>query len=66
MPNWTRPSICSSSGDCVEVAFQDERVLVRDSRRPSVILRFTHAEWRAFLDGAANGEFDRRNTDEPS
>ncbi|HEY6497704.1 MAG TPA: DUF397 domain-containing protein [Trebonia sp.] len=32
---------------------------VRHSQEPSgAVLSFTHSEWRAFLIGARNGEFD--------
>lgn len=59
MPEWKRPSTCGSAGNCVEVAHdEDGLVLVRDTRRPSVILRFTDAEWTAFTAGVRAGEFD--------
>jgi hypothetical protein len=33
--------------------------LVRDSKAPEgAVLRFSEGEWRAFLAGALNGEFD--------
>jgi hypothetical protein len=37
----------------------DGQVGVRDSKNPgAAILRFTPAEWQAFLGGARRGEFD--------
>ncbi len=43
---------------CVEVGHDGADVLVRDSKDPDgPVLRFTAAEWTAFLDGAASGEF---------
>lgn len=46
-------------GECVEVRFGPGDVLVRDSKgREGPMLRFTHSEWRAFLAGAVDGEFD--------
>lgn len=49
----------SSGGDCVEVAVLPDRVLVRDSKHPDgPALTFTHSEWRAFVGGASDGEFD--------
>jgi hypothetical protein len=47
------------SDNCVEVAFVDGGVAVRDSRNPDeAILLFTDAEWDAFVAGAKDGEFD--------
>jgi hypothetical protein len=46
--------------NCVEVAFVDEGIAVRDSKNPSgPVLVFTSAEWDAFVGGAKDGEFDR-------
>jgi hypothetical protein len=54
-----RKSSDSGNGDCVEIAFAEDGVLVRHSRNPSgPVLSFTHSEWTAFLSGARNGEFD--------
>lgn len=55
---WRRSS-ASSQGECVEVAFSEQLVLVRQSRNPTgAMLSFTLAEWAAFLAGVRNGEFD--------
>lgn len=49
----------SASGTCVEVAHtQNGDYLMRDSKDPNTILRYTTAEWDAFLAGAKDGEFD--------
>jgi len=54
-----RTSSASADTACVAIAILDDRVLVRDSKDPTgPVLEFTHPEWRAFLVGAANGEFD--------
>jgi hypothetical protein len=56
-----RKSTASAGGDCVEVAFTDTSVLVRDSKDPrGPMLAFSPSEWRAFLTGARDGEFDSR------
>jgi hypothetical protein len=57
---WRKSSASTGSGgDCVEVAFAEESVLIRHSRNPSgSMLSFTHSEWRAFIAGALNGEFE--------
>jgi hypothetical protein len=57
---WVKSSLSYSNGACVEVAdLPDGRVGVRHSKDPSgPVLRFTPAEWHAFLAGAQAGEFD--------
>jgi hypothetical protein len=56
---WVKSSLSFANGDCVEVArLPDGRVAVRDSKDPAgPVLRFTPAEWAAFLGGVQNGEF---------
>ena len=55
---WDKSST-SGDGDCVEVAKLSEAVGVRDSQdRSGPILVFTRSEWRAFLEGVREGEFD--------
>lgn len=52
---------CGSDGHgCVEVAaLPDGGVAVRDSKdQGGPVLRFTDHEWRAFVGGARDGEFD--------
>jgi hypothetical protein len=45
--------------NCVQVAFLDEAILLRDARDPDgPVLVFNQAEWDAFVDGAKDGEFD--------
>lgn len=54
-----RKSRASGDGGCVEVYVGADHVHVRDTKnRSGEILRFTHAEWRAFLKGVRLGEFD--------
>ena len=53
-----RKSTLSRDNGCVEVAFPDGHVAVRDSKdRHGPVLLFTPAEWEAFLVGVGNGEF---------
>jgi Domain of unknown function (DUF397) len=48
----------SGGNSCVEVAFLDDRVAVRDSKdRQGPVLLFTHREWDAFTGGVRGGEF---------
>ncbi len=57
--NWRISTRSGTEGNCVEVRLADDGgVEVRDSKdRGGPVLRFTPAEWRAFLGGAADGEF---------
>ncbi len=56
---WHKSSRSGNNGQCVEVRDQGDTVQVRDSRNPSgLALIFTPVEWRAFIGGAKDGEFD--------
>jgi hypothetical protein len=56
---WRKAAASAGNGACVEVAPVTGGVLVRDSKDPGgPMLRYTAAEWHAFLHGARNGEFD--------
>ena len=54
-----RQASSSSMGNCVEVAADCGDVLLRDSKDPAgPWMRYTAAEWEAFLWGAKHGDFD--------
>jgi ABC-type amino acid transport substrate-binding protein len=54
-----RKSTYSAVNGCVEIAFLDGLVAVRDSKdRQGQALVFTPVEWRAFIDGVRDGQFD--------
>jgi hypothetical protein len=57
---WFTSTRSSGSGQCVEVAFVDRDIIaVRDSKdRAGALLTFTAAEWKAFVDGVQDGEFN--------
>jgi hypothetical protein len=57
---WIKSSLSFSNGNCVEVAdLAAGEIGVRDSKdRQGPVLRFTPAEWDAFVGGVHNGEFD--------
>lgn len=55
---WRISTFCSAGG-CVAVRIEDGRVELAHTRRLHTDpLRFTVAEWEAFLAGVRAGEFD--------
>jgi hypothetical protein len=59
--SWFKSTRSQADRACVEVAFLDKgNVGVRDSKNPTgPALVFTPGEWRAFVAGAKDGEFDQ-------
>jgi hypothetical protein len=57
--NWRKSSRSGSNG-CVEVAFVEGKVAVRDSKdRSGPVLLFSSGEWEAFIAAARDGEFNQ-------
>ncbi|MET9295001.1 DUF397 domain-containing protein [Streptomyces sp. NPDC003077] len=57
---WRKSSHSSGNGACVEVAFVEGSVAIRDSKdisRPGLL--FSADEWHAFLGGATDGTIRR-------
>lgn len=54
---WRKSSYSGNGGsDCVEVAGDENHVLVRDTKkRPGAVLRFSPAAWRRFADKVKTG-----------
>ncbi|MBV9447033.1 MAG: DUF397 domain-containing protein [Acidobacteriaceae bacterium] len=58
-PRWRKSSFSGSEANCVEAASADGVVLVRDTKdRHGQVHRFPADQWRAFVAGVRNGEFD--------
>jgi hypothetical protein len=56
---WIKALASQSIGMCVEIAPCSDGVAVRHSMNPEDgAILFSRDEFRAFLDGAKNGEFD--------
>jgi hypothetical protein len=52
-----RKSSRSMNGNCVEVAFVDGQVAMRDSKHPTgPVLMFSQDEWKAFVAGLYDGK----------
>jgi Domain of unknown function (DUF397) len=52
-------ALACNGGTCVKIAVTGQTVLISDSKLPdSPVLSYTFAEWREFLAGAKNGDFD--------
>jgi hypothetical protein len=57
---WVKAEYSGANGQCVEIASTTGKVAMRDSKDPDgPILVYTPGEFKAFLHGARNGEFDR-------
>src|ERR1700722_5242987 len=57
---WTKSSLSHVNGNCVQIAnLSDGQVGMRDSKDVSgAVLGIPSTEWKAFLGGIKNGEFD--------
>jgi hypothetical protein len=55
---WRKPTGSGDSG-CVEIAYADGWIGVRDTKDAGagLVLAFTEHEWQAFLAGVSAGEF---------
>ena len=55
---WRTPRNCDG-GACIQVAASGPMILIADSKVPGgPVLSYTRAEFRQFIAGAKNGEFD--------
>ena len=56
---WIKASVSNQEASCVELRRHGGAIEVRDTKdRSGPVLRFTRAEFAAWLDGARGGEFD--------
>ena len=58
--SWIKARASDNSWSCVEMRRHGSAIEVRDTKDHGTgpTLRYTSAEWAAFLDGAKKGEFD--------
>ena len=60
MMDWIKSSYSANEGQCVEIATLDNGTAIRDSKDPAgPVLRFTSAQWRAFLGAVKAGKHDQ-------
>ena len=55
-----KKSTFSRTERCVGVSIQKEKVLLTNTKHFATILKITHSEWRTFIQGIKNNEFDIR------
>ena len=55
--DWRTASVCAAS-TCLQVRREGNRIAIRNTTRPEVVIVATPEEFRAWLDGARAGEFD--------
>ncbi len=53
-----KSSFCSKGKCCVDVAIGSHLVLVRNSEKHEKTIHFSIDEWRDFIAGVKDGEFD--------
>ena len=63
-PAWRKATFCQNR-ECAEVAEEDGEILLRSTREPGTVVRLTGAEWRAFKEGIAAGEFSEGLASQP-
>jgi len=56
---WKRASACGLSAWCLEVAHDNGKVFLRDSKKPRKIISVDLASWQAFRKAVKIGEFNR-------
>ena len=54
-----RTSLTCNGGECIKVAASGQAILIADSKQAEgPILSYSHTEWREFVTGIKNGDFD--------
>lgn len=56
-PAWRKASFCAA-GECVEIARQNDMIVLRNSSAPGTVVSYTTEEWQAFATGFRAGQFD--------
>ncbi|ASR34572.1 DUF397 domain-containing protein [Prauserella marina] len=59
--SWRKSTYSGGGNDCVEVAFLNEGMAVRDSKNPKAgALRLPESEWKLLMAAARSGSLDLR------
>lgn len=54
-----RTALACNGGECIRVASKGNRILIGDSKNPDgPVLSYSRAEWRTFVGGIHQGDFD--------
>lgn len=57
--SWKKSSFSQGNSNCVQIARIDSSIIVGDTKdQQGVVLSFTQQEWKAFVAGVKNGEFE--------
>jgi hypothetical protein len=57
--DFKKSSFCGCGcGNCVGVAIEADAVYVTNTTAPGPVAKFTHDEWKLFVAGVKNSEFD--------
>ena len=56
--DFKKSSFCGGCKSCVEVSLQDKKVVLRNSNKNQEHISYTLDEWKAFISGVKNSEFD--------
>jgi hypothetical protein len=52
-------SLACNGGECIKVATGGQEIYIADSKKPlGPVLTYSHKEWRDFVTGVKNGDFD--------
>lgn len=57
MTNFKKSSFCVIAA-CVQVANMGSTIFILQSENPKIMISVSKEEWRAFVAGVKNGEFD--------
>lgn len=56
--DFKKSSFCSSCANCVGISIEADAVYITNTTAPGPVAKFSHDEWKLFVSGVKNGEFD--------
>ena len=58
LSKFIKSSFSASDATCVGIASLGDSIVVNNTNEPQITIQFTKEEWRAFVLGVKNNEFD--------